>query len=481
MPSFLDIIANSSIRLGTATGTVNDPTYNKIRHDNFNMYVGENNCKFDQTEVVRGTIAFRGDAAQMIKDAQSSGKLIKGHNFAWHMQVPYWYNKLSIADKKLAIEHHVRGLAKLTVGTCYKWDVVNEFFDNDANFSPRPFWKEIGGEAMVANCFRWAHEENPKAILVYNDYGNTKDCPKSDAIRAMVKRLKTSGVPIHEVGIQCHERVDYMDDAYFKSIVVNMKKFKDIGVRVNFSEVDLRIDYKLDSFTLAQRFQKAGEVYYKLYKTALSYPDICNEITLWQFTGKKTWIYDYCKCDHQYCPVPWGNNLEELPAVNRIKDALREVVGLHKPIPVPRPPTPAPTPKPPTPKPPTPAPVPTPKPPTPAPVPAPKPPLPPPKPPTPTPTPVGNISLTTKITNTWQDSGKTLIQYDIIAKNTSSNTIKNTTIKITSAKIRQLWNLEGNIAQSNFTLPSWLSAGLLPNGQFTFGFISEGNATITVV
>jgi hypothetical protein len=259
-----------------------------------------------------------------------------------------------------------------------------------------------------------------------------------------------------------------MDDAYFKSMVVNMKKFRDIGVRVNFSEVDLRIDYKLDNLTLQQRFQKAGDVYYKLYKTALSYPDICNNITLWQFTGKKSWIYDYVKCDHQYCPVPWGNNLEELAAVNRIKDALREVVGLHRIAPVI--PTPLPAPKP--------APVPAPKP---TPAPAPKPtPTPAPKP-TPSPVPQSKLLLLIKTTNTWVENGKTMIQYDVVAKNTSSMQVKNATFKITSSKISKLWNLQGDISQSNFTFPTWLVNGLLPNEQFSFGFISEKVAQVVVL
>jgi hypothetical protein len=108
-----------------------------------------------------------------------------------------------------------------------------------------------------------------------------------------------------------------------------MQAWKDIGVRFNFSEVDLRIDFGLDAFTLEQRIKLEAEAYYTLYKTALSRPDICNNITLWQFTGKYTWIYPCYNVDHQYCPVPWGNNIEELPAVARIKDALREVAPLH--------------------------------------------------------------------------------------------------------------------------------------------------------
>jgi endoglucanase len=134
---------------------------------------------------------------------------------------------------------------------------------------------------------------------------------------------------------------------------------------------------------------------------------------------------------------------------------------------------------------PTPTPVPTPTPPPapkPTPPPAPKPTPPPAPKPTPTPTPVtGKLTLTLKTSNSWQEGGQTIIQYDVLVKNTSTSTIKNATIKIASHKIRSLWNLQGDINQSNFTFPSWLPNGLLPNEQFSYGFISEGSATSSIL
>jgi hypothetical protein len=132
-------------------------------------------------------------------------------------------------------------------------------------------------------------------------------------------------------------------------------------------------------------------------------------------------------------------------------------------------PTPVPTPTPtPTPKPPTPTPTPTPKPPTPTPT---------PKPPTPT----NNLSFISKVTNSWQEGGKAITQYDVVVHNDSKNIIKNATIKIVSPKIRSLWNLQGDITQQKFTFPTWLPNGLQPNEQFTFGFISEDTATISIL
>jgi endoglucanase len=137
-------------------------------------------------------------------------------------------------------------------------------------------------------------------------------------------------------------------------------------------------------------------------------------------------------------------------------------------------PVPQPTPSPPTPPKPTPTPTPTPPKPTPTPKPTPK--------PTPTPTPqpsTGGLSFTTT-TKSWQSNGKTVTQYDVKVKNTSSGTIKNSTIVIrASGPITQLWNLQGSLNQTRFTFPTWLPNGLSPQGEFTFGFITDGTATIS--
>jgi endoglucanase len=141
------------------------------------------------------------------------------------------------------------------------------------------------------------------------------------------------------------------------------------------------------------------------------------------------------------------------------------------PIPVPTPvPTPTPTPKP--------TPVPTPKP-TPVPTPTPTP-TPPPTP-VPTPTPSKSIVITPKITNTWNENNVKLTQYDVLVQNISTTQITHANFKIVGGKIHQLWNLQGNISQTNFTYPTWLPNGLGHNEQFTFGFITEGIPTISII
>lgn len=315
----LSIINGSRIRIGTATQTFNDPLYDQLRRDNFNLYVCENAMKWDATEPTRGSITLNGDAWNTINAARESGKLIKAHCLAWHNQVPWWYNALNPTEKSKAMQNHVRTLSQILNGIAFKIDVVNEAIDDYSN-QPRQFWQELGGKSAISACFSSAHAGHPTAVLVYNDYGISTLCPKSDAVFAMVKELKNQGVPIHEVGFQTHEDASYMDDAWFGSLDANIKRFQSIGVSVNLSEVDIRIDTLKTS--LDERFKTQATCFYKLFKTALTRID---EITLWGFSSKYTWIYNFVGCDHKYCPCPWDNANLPLPAVASILQAIKDV------------------------------------------------------------------------------------------------------------------------------------------------------------
>lgn len=152
----------------------------------------------------------------------------------------------------------------------------------------------------------------------------------------MIKQLKSQGVPIHEIGFQTHESVHYMDTNWFISMKENMKRFKSIGLTSNISELDIRCDTFPGSLT--EKYNKQAECYYNLFKYALSDLSICKEITLWQFTGKYTWIYSFFSVNSMYCPCPWDNDLTPMPALQSIKQALKEIVKANAlPTPVPTP------------------------------------------------------------------------------------------------------------------------------------------------
>jgi endo-1,4-beta-xylanase len=60
------------------------------------------------------------------------------------------------------------------------------------------------GPDYIAEAFALAHEADPGALLVYNDYGGEGLNRKSDDVYALVRDLVARGVPIGGVGLQMH-------------------------------------------------------------------------------------------------------------------------------------------------------------------------------------------------------------------------------------------------------------------------------------
>src|SRR5262249_60142723 len=70
---------------------------------------------------------------------------------------------------------------------------------------PTPWLRAIG-EDYIAEAFRAAHEADPKAILIYNDYNIELGYKRPKALR-LLKSLLDQKAPINAVGIQCHWRL----------------------------------------------------------------------------------------------------------------------------------------------------------------------------------------------------------------------------------------------------------------------------------
>lgn len=126
----------------------------------------------------------------------------------------------------------------------FAWDVINEAINDSPNYvmkvSP---WSIV--DDYICKAFKAARKANPNAQLFYNDYkhasmtGIYKD--KSDKVFNLVKDLKDRGCPIDGVGFQSHVDITYTGEN-FVSIRQNIRRYADIGIKVHFTEVDVRCE-----------------------------------------------------------------------------------------------------------------------------------------------------------------------------------------------------------------------------------------------
>ena len=143
------------------------------------------------------------------------------------------------------------------------------------------------GETYIDEAFKAAHTADPNALLFYNGYGIEGPGGKLDATYALVQRLIASNVPIDGVGFQMHITAD--GDPTPLDLATSMKKFTDLGLWVNISEMDVRA--ASPSSDLATQFDVQRQRYHDIVAVCVQNPK-CMSITTWGVTDAHTWLDD---------------------------------------------------------------------------------------------------------------------------------------------------------------------------------------------
>ena len=246
-------------------------------------------------------------ADAIVAFAEAHHEAIKGHNLIWYEQLPPFVT--TGIDAKLLRKYirnnfqHVLGRYR---GRIRRWDVVNEAIADDGSGLRSTVFSQTLGSDYIAWAFREAHEIDPQAELLYNDYGTETANPKSDAVYALVKGLLAEGVPIDGVGFEMHlvaATAPSTDD-----MIQNLKRFTDLGLTVNISELDVRVASLTSSEP--ERLATEKQVFHRAVAACLAIPR-CNAVTTWGFTDKYTWITDAFGADE---PLEFDTRYEKKPA-----------------------------------------------------------------------------------------------------------------------------------------------------------------------
>jgi endo-1,4-beta-xylanase len=142
--------------------------------------------------------------------------------------------------------------------------------------------------------------------LYYNDYEAESVGPKGDAVFRMVQEMKSAGVPIHGVGLQCHFINGWRATEGHRS---NIRRIVELGLDWQVTEADIRIPLEGGAPTAEQLADQAAG-YADLIGLCLSEP-ACTGFLTWGFTDLHSWIPGFWKgwgaallLDEQYQPKP---------------------------------------------------------------------------------------------------------------------------------------------------------------------------------
>jgi endo-1,4-beta-xylanase len=251
-------------------------------------HVGDNSLRPDSTsfDFTR--------ADWMAKFASTNGMRLRGHTLVWHESLPPWFaEKVNKQNAKQILTQHIQKVAGRYAGKMHSWDVVNEAIavpDGQPLSLRKTPWLELLGSDYIEIAFRAAAKADPKAILVYNDYGLEYDTPADEAKRVAVlkllKHLKSRGVPIQALGIQSHLEGDEtrFNPQKFRTF---LKQVAALGLKIMITELDVT-DQKLPVNPVIRDRIVAG-VYEDYLSAALSEKAVTT-VVIWGITDRISWL-----------------------------------------------------------------------------------------------------------------------------------------------------------------------------------------------
>jgi endo-1,4-beta-xylanase len=296
------LAAPIGLRIGSALlpQDIETPSYAAIASGQFSTVTPGNAMKWQLVEPEQGVYDWSG-ADQLVEFAEANGQLVRGHTLVWHNQLPTWLTdgvaNGTISDSELydLLRQHIHIEVSRYRGRIWQWDVCNEFFlDADpSGIDPSNFWIAALGPGILADAYRWAHEADPGALLVYNDYnigGEDGTNAKSDAVYAWLSQQLSDGVPIHVVGNQGH-----LDTQYGWSpqlLQQDLERYASLGLKVAITEADVRtfVNNATDQVPTDNLAQFAQPYEFEeMMQAALAVPELLS-FTVWGFTDADSWV-----------------------------------------------------------------------------------------------------------------------------------------------------------------------------------------------
>jgi endo-1,4-beta-xylanase len=223
--------------------------------------VAENNAKWAKVEPEPGVRAYE-FADLDVDTAFQRGFTVKGHTLNWGIIPPFSSSGMPpwalerYADPDLTpAEHnelreilrsHVFDLVSRYRDRIAIWDVTNE------TLQPLAQWCiERLGPGIVNDLFAWAHEADPDAILVFNEWivevFTGFEAPTATDVRDRVLELLDAGVPIHVLGQQAHFTpaaafaglpVDLSQRTFIDDYAVALDTLAETGLPIHLTETN---------------------------------------------------------------------------------------------------------------------------------------------------------------------------------------------------------------------------------------------------
>ena len=314
----------------------------------FNVITPENCMKPSFTQPKEGIFTFA-EGDDLVAFAEGHSIAVVGHTLVWKNDAPKWFfedDSGAVVSRAVLIERmkeHIRTVVGRYRGRIAYWDVVNEAIETkwlreekrfEAFYKPCP-WLDIIGPEYIEIAYRTAHETDPDAKLLYNDF-NLDQAGKLDFALEMIADLSDQGVPIHGLGYQGHF---FLDEPSLPDIERVFENCREADVPLHVTELDVSVLPNAwkhrgasveDKFELAAEFnpypegaplsllQEQARRYGDLFDLFVQYSDILERVTFWGVWDGNSWRDYRPMLDRTDYPLLFGREFERKPAYDTV-------------------------------------------------------------------------------------------------------------------------------------------------------------------
>ncbi len=280
---------------------------------------------WESYEPVQGQVQWQYELP-VIKWCQDNGIKTKGHPLAWTHpgSNPEWLKRYPPEASEALLKARIMNIVGGFKGQIDVWDVVNEPVNTKVWLNPTDgAYMREPIEKVADYCekaLRWAHEANPDAHLMLNEFhlihqGEFNNDPNKTVRQGfieLVTELKRRGAPLSGLGIQAHEP----KECWFSpaETVQAFDELGRLGLPLHITEFipqsggkEITGDYRKGKWDE----QAQAEFAEQMYRLAFGHPAVVS-ITWWAVHDKIVWLKGGGFLDAELNPKPAYLMLDKL-------------------------------------------------------------------------------------------------------------------------------------------------------------------------
>jgi endo-1,4-beta-xylanase len=256
------------------------------------------------------------DMLEVIDWCKANGLTTKGHPLVWATRsgTPEWLSDYTVSETEELLKTRVLNITSGFHDKIELWDVVNEpvnvrtWKHKILNFHDENDWSVTDTIKLIADyveqALRWAHQGNPEATLLINEYRTLADKEVRKRYDDLLSELKKRNAPLSGMGIQGHEpRQEWFSP---EEVWKTFDLYSRFGYPIHITEfhpqssgVPITGGWRTGAWTP----EAQAEFTEQFVKLCFGHPAVAS-INWWGFSDRNIWLPGGGLLDAEYQPKP---------------------------------------------------------------------------------------------------------------------------------------------------------------------------------